>query len=89
MSLDELMVADLEDGLEILRESHEIMPARRILAPERTYLILTCFDPERPEQRERMLTLVPRFMAWKLAMVVLTGKPGSVHNARARVKKRC
>jgi hypothetical protein len=74
MSLDELMVADLEHGLAIVRESHQIVPAWRIPAPERTYLILTCFDPERPEQRERMLTLVPRFMAWKLARVVLTAE---------------
>src|SRR5438067_10848246 len=28
---------------------------------------LTRFDPDKPEQRERMLTLVPLFMAWKMA----------------------
>jgi hypothetical protein len=34
---------------------------------------LTRFDPDKPEQRERMLTLVPLFMAWKMDMAfVLT-----------------
>ena len=31
------------------------------------FLILTRFDPDKPEQRERAFALVPRFMAWKLA----------------------
>jgi hypothetical protein len=29
--------------------------------------ILTRFDPDKPEQRERAFAFVPRFMAWKLA----------------------
>ena len=33
------------------------------------------FDPDKPEQRERVFALVPRFMAWKLATgLVLTAE---------------
>jgi hypothetical protein len=28
---------------------------------------LTRYDPDKPDQREQMMQLVPRFMAWKLA----------------------
>jgi hypothetical protein len=38
-------------------------------------MILTKFDPDKPEQRERALALMPRFMAWKLATAfVLTAE---------------
>ena len=42
------------------------MPVWHISTPEGQFVILTRFDPDKPDQRERMLTLVPRFMAWKL-----------------------
>ena len=51
----------------IVRDGHEVVPAWRVLAPDGDFLILTRFDPDRPEQRERAFALVPRFMAWKLA----------------------
>jgi len=65
--LRELMLADLERGLEIVRGGHAVVPAWRVLAPDGDFLILTRFDPDKPEQRERAFALVPRFMAWKLA----------------------
>ena len=75
MSLRDLMLADLERGLAIVRDGHEIIPAWRILTPDGDFLILTRFDPDQPDQRERMLALVPRFMAWKLATAfVLTAE---------------
>ena len=67
MSLRELMQADLERGLATVRDGREIVPAWRVLTPEGTYRIMTRFDPDRPDQRMRMLALLPRFMAWKLA----------------------
>ena len=74
-SLRDLMLADLESGLAIVRDGHEIIPAWRILTPDGDFLVLTRFDPDRPDQRERMLALVPRFMAWKLATAfVLTAE---------------
>ena len=75
MSLRDLMLADLERGLAIVRDGHEIIPAWRILTPDGDFLVLTRFDPDHPDQRERMLALVPRFMAWKLATAfVLTAE---------------
>ena len=65
--LRDLMFADLKRGLAIARDGHEVVPAWRILAPDGDFLILTQFDPDKPEQRERAFALVPRFMAWKCA----------------------
>ena len=75
MSLRDLMLADLERGLAIVRDGHEIIPAWRILTTDGDFLVLTRFDPDHPDQCERMLALVPRFMAWKLATAfVLTAE---------------
>jgi hypothetical protein len=88
--LRDLMLADLERGLEIVRGGHEVMPAWRVLAPEGDFVILTKFDPDKPEQRERAFALVPRFMAWKLATgFVLTARPGLAPSGRARARKPC
>jgi hypothetical protein len=67
MSLRNLMLEDLERGLAIFRAGHEIVPSWRILSPEGDFVIVTPFDPDKPDQREQMLALVPRLMAWKLA----------------------
>jgi hypothetical protein len=73
--LRELMLADLERALSIVRGGDEVVPAWRILTPDGDFLILTQFDPDTPEQRERAFALVPRFMAWKLAIgFVLTAE---------------
>jgi hypothetical protein len=61
------MVEDLERGLAIYRAGHEIVPSWRILSPEGDFVIVTPFDPDKPDQREQMLALVPRLMAWTLA----------------------
>jgi hypothetical protein len=63
----DLMLRDLERSLSIMRDGYEVVPAWRILTPEGDFLILTPSDPDKPEQRQRMLGLLPRFMAWKLA----------------------
>jgi len=67
MSLRELMLQELARGLRVVRDGHELIPAWRIITPEGHFVILTRFDPDKPDQREQMLTLVPRFMAWKVA----------------------
>jgi hypothetical protein len=67
MSLRNLMLEDLERGLAIFRAGQEIVPSWRILSPEGDFVIVTRFDPDKPDQREQMLALVPRLMAWKLA----------------------
>jgi hypothetical protein len=75
MALRDLMLEDLARGLAIVRDGHEVVPSWRIMTPEGDFLILTRFDPDKPEQREEMLTLVPLFMAWKMATAfVLTAE---------------
>jgi hypothetical protein len=67
MSLRNLMLEDLERGLAIFRAGHEIVPSWRILSPEGDFVIVTRFDPDKPDQREQMLALVPRLMrgSWR------------------------
>ena len=73
MALRDLMLHDLASGIATVRDGHEIVPTWRIISPDGDYMVLTRFDPDKPAQRERMLTLVPLFMAWKMAMAfVLT-----------------
>jgi hypothetical protein len=68
--LDQLAVAR-----RIIEDGHAVVPAWRIETPEGAFLIHTSFDSEKPEQRERAIFLVSRFMAWKLATgFVLTTK---------------
>lgn len=61
------MLVDLERALRIVRDGHEVVPVWRIFAPDGDFRILTRFDPDKPEQRERVFALMPRFMAWKMA----------------------
>ena len=71
----DLMLADLARALQIVQDGHEVVPAWRILAPDGDFVILTRFDPDKPEQRERAFALLPRFMAWKMATAfVLTAE---------------
>ena len=73
--LRDLMLTDLDRALGIVRDGHEVVPSWHILTPDGDVLILTRFDPDKPQQRERMLALVPRFMAWKMATAfVLTAE---------------
>ena len=43
------------------------IPVWRIATPEGSYLVFTPFDHDKPDQRERVLLLISRFMAWKMA----------------------
>ena len=51
MSLRDVMLKDLERGLAIVRDGHEIVPAWRILTPDGDFVILTRFDPDKPDGR--------------------------------------
>jgi hypothetical protein len=51
MSLRELVLADLELAIGIVRDGREVVPAWRILTPEGDFTILTRFDHDKPEQR--------------------------------------
>jgi hypothetical protein len=73
--LRSLLLNDLDRAYGIVRDGHEVVPTWHILTPDGNFVILTRFDPDKPQQRERMLALVPRFMAWKMAIAfVLTAE---------------
>jgi hypothetical protein len=86
MSLADLMLDQLAIARRGVEEGEEVVPAWCITTPEGTFLVLTKFDENKPEQRERALLLVSRFMTWKMATsFVLTAEtwlgPVAAHEA--------
>src|SRR3954466_15035593 len=81
------MIGQMGDARRAFEDGKPVVPVWVIKAPEGTYRIYTEFDAARPEQRERALLLVSRFMTWRLATsFVLTaemkvGAPGSSEDA--------
>ena len=67
MSLATIMLDQLAVARRILENGDEMTPAWRIETTEGVFLIFTRFDTGKPEQRARALTLIGRFMAWKMA----------------------
>ena len=67
MSLATLMLEQLAAARRIVEDGHEVVPAWRISTTKGTFLILTRFDTDKIEQRNRALHLISRFMAWKMA----------------------
>ena len=67
MSLADFMLDQLAIARRIVEDGDEVVPAWRIETPEGAFLVLTRFDEDKPEQRERALLLVSRFMSWKMA----------------------
>ena len=67
MSLPDIMLDQLAGARRIVEDGAEVVPAWRITTPEGSFLILTRFDTDKPEQRERALFLISRFMAWRMA----------------------
>jgi hypothetical protein len=67
MPLIDIMIDQIASARTIVEDGAEVIPVWRITTPEDAFLVHTHFDPEKPEQRERALLLISRFMAWKLA----------------------
>ena len=67
MSLASIMLEQLSVARHIVEAGQEVVPAWRIMTPDGTFLIFTPFDAAQPEQRERAISLVSRFMVWKMA----------------------
>jgi len=67
MPLVDIMLDQLVTARRIVEDGAEVMPAWLITTPESSFLVLTRFDTDKPEQRERVLVLMTRFMAWKMA----------------------
>jgi hypothetical protein len=76
MSLATLMLDQLAVARRIVEDGQEVVPAWRIETPEGAFLILTPFDAAKPEIRNQRISLISRFMAWKLATsFVFTAEP--------------
>jgi len=67
MSLATIMLEQLSVARRIIEDGQEVVPAWRITTPEGTFLIFTRFDAAKPEQREHAISLISRFMVWKMA----------------------
>jgi hypothetical protein len=67
MSLTAIMLKQLAMARSIVEDGAEVIPAWRITTPDGSYLILTRFHTDKQEQRERVLLLITRFMAWRMA----------------------
>jgi hypothetical protein len=75
MSLVDIMIDQIGTARRTLEDGKAFVPTWQIATPSGTYHLTTEFDPKMPEQRERVMLLVSRFMAWKLAMsYVLTAE---------------
>jgi hypothetical protein len=67
MTLTALMIEQIGAARTIVEDGAEVIPAWQINTPEGSYLVFTRFDHDKPEQRERVLLLISRFMTWKMA----------------------
>jgi hypothetical protein len=75
MSLVDIMIDQMGDARRVLEDGKPVVPTWVIATPEGTYRIHTEFDAAKPEQRERALLLLSRFMTWRLAIsFVLTAE---------------
>jgi len=67
MHLVDTMIDQIGTARRTLEDGRAWLPTWQIATPEGRYQLVTEFDAKAPEQRERMLGLMSRFMAWKLA----------------------
>ena len=67
MSLVDIMIDQMGDARRALEDGKPLVPVWVIKTPEGSYRVYTEFDAAKPEQRERVLLLVSRFMTWRLA----------------------
>ena len=67
MSLIDIMIDQLSSTRLFVEDGGAAIPVWRIATPEGSYLVFTRFDHDKPEQRERVLLLITKFMAWKMA----------------------
>lgn len=67
MSLADIMLDQLAVARRTVEDGDEVVPVWRIATPDASFLIHTRFEEDLPEQRESVLRLIARFMAWKMA----------------------
>ena len=74
MSLVDVMIDQIGAARKTLEDGKPLLPIWQIGTPEGTYQLTTEFDAKSPEQRERVMLLVSRFMTWKLATSYADGR---------------
>jgi hypothetical protein len=84
MDLAEALTEQLAAARRVVTSGSTVIPAWRIGTPDGEYLILTQYDETKPEQRERGLYLIGRFMAWKLATSFVLTAEGTHRDDRGR-----
>ena len=67
MSLVDIMIDQLASARRTLEDGKPFVPTWQITTPEGSYHLVTEFDSKQPEAREKVMILMSRFMAWKLA----------------------
>jgi hypothetical protein len=67
MSLASIMIEQLGMTRRVVENGEEVVPRWRIATVGGDFLVLTGFDTDKPEQRRRALSLIKRFMIWKMA----------------------
>jgi hypothetical protein len=67
MRLKDAMLEQLAIARRIIRDGNPVVPAWLIGCADCAWIVLTRFDHDNPGQRDRAITLMKRFMAWKLA----------------------
>jgi hypothetical protein len=67
MPLVDIMIDQIGTARKTLEDGRSWIPTWQIATPDGSYQLATEFDAKAPEQRERVLRLVSRFMTWKLA----------------------
>ena len=77
MNLEAALVEQIDRARRIAAAGETVIPAWRIGTPDGEYLILTRYNEAEPEQRERALVLISRFMAWKLATAFVLTSEGT------------
>lgn len=77
MDLAAALAEQLDSARRIVASGSVVIPAWRLSTPEGQFLILTRFDESKPEQRERALVLIGKFMGWKLATAFVFTAEGS------------
>ena len=67
MSLATIALDQLAIARQVVEGGTELVPRWRIATGEGNFLIVTQFNTDVPDQRQRALSLIRRFMVWKLA----------------------
>ena len=73
MTLKSKILAHLASCEKMLKSREDIVPSWIISGADGDWLIFTRFDHDKPEQLQRLMYLMNRFMAWKLATGFVLG----------------